>query len=67
MGRLSDYVDSIGKKRYRSAYAAPKSGGSVDVIGAESVEGMVDGLLSTDPTMDRLVRKLIEKRRKQKV
>lgn len=59
MGRLSDYVNSIGKKRYRSAYAAPKSMGSVEVIGTEVVEEMVDGLLSTDPTMDRLVRKLI--------
>jgi hypothetical protein len=61
MGRASDYINSLREgKRPSRAYGGPsQSNGIVEVTGAEQMEQIFNQLLSTDPTMDRFVKKLI--------
>lgn len=63
MGRLSEYINGYRGSRSTYLTGVRKTGGlkAVDVTGAEQVEALMNHLLSTDPTMDRLVRRLIAK------
>lgn len=60
MGRLSDYINNQGHSS-KSYSSAPKKSadGAVEIYGVDNVEQLFDSLLTTDPTMDRLLRKLI--------
>jgi hypothetical protein len=62
MGRLSDYINSHGRPSRAYSNASTRSaGGVVEIDGAGRVEQLFDQLLTTDPTMDILLRKLIKK------
>lgn len=64
MGRLSEYINGYSGSRPTYMEGIRKTGGykrSVAVVGAEQVEALMNHILSTDPTMDRMVRKLIAK------
>lgn len=59
--RLSNYINSLREGRKpSSAYHTPSSAsGVIEVQGVEEVEHIFDQLLSNNPTMDRLVKRLI--------
>ena len=60
MGRLSDYINNQGhsSKSYSNT-PRTSAGGAGEIYGTDTVEQLFDSLLTTDPTMDRLLRKLI--------
>lgn len=69
MGRLSEYINgysgsrpSYGWKGSRrgSVVGAPReANGMVEISGYKETEALIDSLLSSEPTMDRLLKKLI--------
>lgn len=70
MGRLSEYINGFTGTRPSFLEGAKKTGGlknstSVEIYGADRIEQMFDHLLTTDPDMARLLRKLIAQAMKE--
>lgn len=64
MGRLSEYIN--GPSGSRPAFLSGSAGGGqVEVIGAEQVSAMMASLLTNEPTMDRMVRRLIAQKTRE--
>ena len=64
MGRLSEYIN--GPSGSRPAFLSGSAGGGqVEIIGAEQVSAMMASLLTNEPTMDRMVRRLIAQKTRE--
>lgn len=59
MGRLTEYITGSRSASRTTHIDGTAARGAVEVVGVDNVSAIVNSLLTTNPEMDRLVRKLI--------